>query len=476
MKLTLGVIIGNRDFFPDVLIGEARRDLLKLFGELQIEAVLLDEEATKLGAVETWEHAKRCAELFRAHSDKISGVVVCLPNFGDEKGVADTLKLAGLNVPVLVQAYPDDLEQLSVQRRRDAFCGKISVCNNLRQYDIPFSITEDHTVHPLSPEFRRDLANFAAQCRVVAGLRKARIGAVGARPNAFNTTRYSEKLLQSAGISVSTMDLSDLFGRAARLSDDHRGVKDKMNEICGYASASQVPGSALTKMAKLAVVLLEWMDANDLNASAIQCWSSMQENFGVNVCTVMSMMSERLMPSACEVDITGVVGMYALQLASVSPSALVDWNNNYGGDRNKCVFFHCGNWASSFLPDAAIGTAPILGTTLGEQNTYGALAGRTPAGPVTFARVSTDDRRGSIRAYVGEGQFTDDPLSTFGSRAVVEVPNLPQLMRYICRNGFEHHAAMNASSCAGVVADALETYMGWQVYCHNMDRDTLQPS
>jgi len=465
-NVTLGVIIGNRDFFPDVLAGEARRDLLKVFGEMGIEAVLLDEQASKLGAVETWEHAKRCAELFRANRDRISGVVVCLPNFGDEKGVADTLKLAELNVPVLVQAYPDDLDQLTVARRRDAFCGKISVCNNLRQYGIPFTLTEDHTVHPLTEDFRRDLDDFAAQCRVVGGLRRARIGAVGARPNAFNTTRYSEKLLQAAGISVSTMDLSDVFGRAARIEDGDPRVKQKVEEICGYAAAEQVPGAALTKMAKLAVVLLDWMEANDLDASAIQCWSSMQQNFGVNVCTVMSMMSERLMPSACEVDIAGVAGMYALQLASGRPSALVDWNNNYGGDKNKCVFFHCGNWAKSFLPGIEIGTAPILGTTLGEENTFGAVAGRTPSGPVTFARVSTDDRNGRIHAYVGEGRFTDDPLSTFGSRAVVEVPGLPGLLRYICLNGFEHHAAMNASSCARRLASALETYMGWPVYHH----------
>ena len=469
--ITLGVILGNRDFFPDALVGEARRDLVKLFSELDIEVVMLDEQATKLGAVETWEHAKRCAELFDANRGRIGGVLVSLPNFGDEKGVADTLHLAGLNVPVLVQGYPDDPDELSVERRRDAFCGKISVCNNLRQYGIPFSLTDDHTIHPLSPEFRGDLLSFVAQCRVVRGMRRARIGAVGARPNAFNTTRYSEKLLQSAGISVSTMDLSDLFGRAGRIADDDPRVKAKVAEICGYANAAQVPGSALTRMSKLAIVLLDWMGRNSLDATAIQCWSSMQENFGVNVCTVMSMMSERLMPSACEVDIAGVVAMYALQLASGRPSALVDWNNNYGRDLNKCVFFHCGNWAKSFLPDVKIATAPILGTTLGEQNTYGALAGRTPAGPVTFARVSTDDVSGTIRTYVGEGRFTDDSLNTFGTRAVVEVPNLQKLMRYICKNGFEHHAAMNGSHCAQPLADALETYMGWPVYRHEPDSD-----
>jgi L-fucose isomerase-like protein len=321
-------------------------------------------------------------------------------------------------------------------------------------------------VLPLSDEFRQELTGFVAQCRVVNSMRRARIGAVGARPNAFNTTRYSEKILQAAGISVSTMDLSDLFGRANRIGDNDDRVRARIDEICGYAAAAQVPGSALSRMAKLAVALLEWMDQNDLHASAIQCWSSMQQNFGVNVCTVMSMMSERLMPSACEVDIAGVVGMYALQLASGVPSALVDWNNNYGGDRNKCVFFHCGNWAKTFLPDIRIGTAPILGTTLGEENTYGAVAGRTPAGPVTFGRVSTDDVNGNIRAYVGEGSFTNDELATFGSRAVVEVPGLQKLMKYICRNGFEHHAAMTGGHCASILREAFETYLGWPAYVH----------
>jgi L-fucose isomerase-like protein len=392
--------------------------------------------------------------------------VVSLPNFGDEKGVADVLKLAALNVPVLVQAYPDDLDRLGAERRRDAFCGKISACNNLRQYGIPFTLTELHTTPVESAEFRSDLEDFVAVCRVVRGLRSARIGAVGARPNAFNTTRYSEKLLQSAGISVSTIDLSDVFGRAGKLAEGDGRIGKKLREIGAYADSSSVPPASLQQMARLGVVLEEWIEANGLDATALQCWSSMQQNFGVNCCTLMSMMSEKLMPSACEVDVTGVVTMYALQLASGSPSALVDWNNNYGKDPNKCVLFHCGNWAKSFLPDIEIGTAPILGSILGVENTYGALSGRTAEGPVTFARISTDDSGGRIRGYVGEGSFTADPLATFGSRAVVEVPQLQKLMRFICKNGFEHHAAMNASHCAKVLTEALETYLGWEMRWH----------
>lgn len=219
-------------------------------------------------------------------------------------------------------------------------------------------------------------------------------------------------------------------------------------------------------MAKLGIVLDDWMKENDLQATALQCWNSLQKNYGVNVCTLMSMMSQQLLPSACEVDITGVASMYALQLASGTPSALIDWNNNYGDDPDKCVFFHCGNWAKSFLPEIEMSNAPILGSTLGVENTYGTVVGRTPAGPVTFARISTDDMHGIIRTYVGEGEFTDDPLDTFGSRAVVKVPGLQRLMKYICKNGFEHHVAMNASLTAGTMAEAFETYMGWDVYRH----------
>jgi L-fucose isomerase-like protein len=242
-----------------------------------------------------------------------------------------------------------------------------------------------------------------------------------------------------------------------------------------YAEASSAPDESLVKMAKFAIVVDDWMLSLGLTATAIQCWSSMQKNFGVNVCTIMSMMSEQMLPSACEVDIAGVVSMYALQLASERPSALVDWNNNYGKDPDKCVFFHCGNWAKDFLPDIRIGTAPILGTILGEQNTVGALMGRTKGGPVTFGRVSTDDTRGRIKAYVGEGLFTDDPLETFGTKAVVKVTGLPKLLHHICRNGFEHHAAMNSAHCASAVSEALENYLGWEVYHHGATIPSLMP-
>ncbi|HKF48995.1 MAG TPA: L-fucose/L-arabinose isomerase family protein [Terracidiphilus sp.] len=468
---TLGVILGNRDFFPDVLVGEARHDLQKLFEAMSVEPIWLSPKETKLGAVETWADAQKCGDLLRKNRDRLDGVLVCLPNFGDEKGVADSIRLADVNVPILVQACPDDLDQFGLDRRRDAFCGKISVCNNLRQYGFKYSLTRDHTVAISDSRFREDLKQFLQTCRVVRGLSRVRIGAVGARPNAFNTTRYSEKLLENAGISTHTIDLSEVFGEAGRISDTDHLLKQRIEQIHAYADTSSAPPESLARMAKFSIVVDNWMDSLGLSATAIQCWSSLQKNFGVNVCTIMSMMSQRMMPSACEVDIAGVISMYALQLASGRPSALVDWNNNYGGNPDKCVLFHCGNWATDFLPEAKMGTAPILGTTLGEENTVGTLNGRTDSGPVTIARISTEDLAGFIGAYVAQGEFTDDPLNTFGSRAVVEVPSLPQLMHVICQHGFEHHAAMNRSHTADSVAEALCRYKGWRTYQHRRSSD-----
>ncbi len=463
---TLAVIIGNRDFFPDKLVAEARTEILDLFKQLNITAVMLSDADSKLGGVETFAEAQKCAALFKKHADEIDGILVVLPNFGDEKGVAETIKLSGLNVPVLIQGYPDDLAKMDVVNRRDAWCGKISVCNNLYQYGIKYSLTTKHVVSPKDESFINDLKNFTAICRVVNGLRKVRIGAVGARPTAFNTVRYSEKLLQRNGISVTTVDLSEILGNANKLTADDKSVKEKLEKIHAYANTGLTPPDKLVQIAKLDVVLADFMLENSLDATAIQCWTSIQKNYGCNVCTSMSMMSENMLPSACEVDVTGTLTMYAMQLASGSPSALVDWNNNYADDDSKCVLFHCGNWAKSFLPDITISTAPILGTSVGTENTYGALDGRTPAMPLTYGRISTDDCKGIIKAYIGEGELTDDALKTFGNRAVAQIDNLQGLMNYVCRNGFEHHVVMNASKTAGILKEAFENYLGWKTYVH----------
>jgi L-fucose isomerase-like protein len=465
-KMTMGLIVGNRGFFPDHLAQSGREEMIQALHRSGIAVVALDPQQSKHGAVETHEEAKRCAALFRASCDAIDGVIVALPNFGDERAIADTLRLAHLDIPVLIQATPDTPSKMGITHRRDSFCGKMSVCNNLKQYGIPYSLTTLHTESPDSPEFAKDLEWFAAVCRVVKGLRNLRIGAIGARPTAFNTVRYSEKILEANGISVETLDLSEVLGRITRMKDNDEAAQQKLHSIREYVSTSGIPQPALLKMAKLGAVVDQWMKATDVQISAVQCWTSLEENLGVVPCTVMSMMSDSLLSSACEVDVCGVLGMHALQLASETPSALLDWNNNYGGDPNKAVCFHCSNLPKHFFSDVRMDFQEIIAGTVGKDNTFGTCVGRVKSGPMCFARFSTDDTAGQIRGYSGSGRFTDDPLETFGGAGVVEIPSLQKLLHYICENGFEHHVAANFSTVAPAVHEAATRYLNWQMYAH----------
>jgi L-fucose isomerase-like protein len=463
---TLGVIVGNRGFFPAHLCASGRAAILAALEQEGIRAVALPPEATPHGAVESLADARACADLFRARRDEIDGVLVTLPNFGDERAVANALRWSDLGVPVLVHAFADEGDRMSVRHRRDSFCGKMSVCNNLRQYGIAYSLTSRHTVAPDHPTFRQDLQRFAATCRVVRRLKHARLGAIGARPAAFNTVRYSEKLLERAGISIETLDLSELLGWIARMGDDEAPVKAKLDAIRGYTTVQGIPTASLVKMAKLGVAIDRWMADKALSATAIQCWTALEEFYGVVPCTLMSMMSNTMLPSACETDVAGLVGMFVLQAASGEPAALLDWNNNYGDDPDKGVVFHCSNLPKAFFADQRMDYQEIIAGTVGKENTFGTIVGRIAPGPFTFCRVSTDDLDGRIAAYVGEGRFTDDRLETFGGYGVVEVPDFQRLLEFICRRGFEHHVAATRAVVADAVDDALDTYLGWDVYRH----------
>ena len=465
-KATLGIIVGNRGFFPSHLCETGRAEVLRVLKGEGIDAVCLGPEDTAYGSVETLQDAEKCAALFKAHRDEIDGILVTLPNFGEERGIADSIRRAGLDVPVLMQAYPDDPAKMTIADRRDSFCGKMSACNNLRQYGIPYTLTTLHTVSPNSESFRHDLRQFVGTCKVVRGLKNARMGMLGARPAAFITVRYSEKLLEKAGISVEVLDLSEAFGQAARMTDDELAVRRKLDQIQAYVPTPGVPSEALIRMAKFGLVMDRWIQENELVATAVQCWTSMEEYFGVVPCAVMSMLSNKLLPSACETDITGAIGMYAMALASGTPSALTDWNNNYGPDPDKGVLFHCSNLPKDIFEAFTMDYQEIIAGTVGKDNTYGTVVGRIKSSPFSYCRVSTDDERGVIRAYVGEGTVTDDALETFGGYGVVHIPQFQKLLHHICENGFEHHVAINLSQCAGAVNEAMKKYKGWDVYYH----------
>lgn len=467
-KVTFGLIVGTRGFFNPQLAQEGREQLLAKLDALGYSYVILPETATAHGAIETLADARKCAELFHTHRERIDGVIVALPNFGDELGVVQTLELAGLNVPVLVQASSDRLDAVDVSGRRDAFCGKLSVCNNLYQYGIPFTDTREHTSEIDSASFEGDVTFFARVCRVVRGLRRARVGAIGARPAAFQTVRFSEKLLQDSGITVVPVDLSEIIGRAQRLDEQAAQVQRKLAEIRDYGRIpARIADSSVLKQARLTVVIEGWMAENELDASAIQCWTSIQNNYGCATCLSMSLMGQKGMPSACEVDVTGAVSMYALLLASGQAPGFLDWNNNYRDEPDKCVCTHCSNFPKDFMGGPIeISELDILGETLGRDKCFGAIKGHMAPGPMTYFRVSTDDRRGKVKSYLGEGEFTDDPFDMDGGIAVCKLGRLRELLGYLCQNGFEHHVAMVRTHCADVLQEAVSKYLRWDLYRH----------
>ena len=468
-RLTFGLIVATRNIFNKKLAEEARPVLLEKMKKLGHDYVILDEDKTPTGgSIETYEDAQACAKLFRAHRDEIDGIIVVLPNFGYEVGVVNSISLSDLNVPVLVQACDDENDKVDLKSRRDAFCGKLSVCNNLYQYGIPFTDTSLHT-YPLDSElFEKDVEKFAAVCRVVNGLRKARIGMIGIRPGGFQTVRFSEKLLQQTGITVVPVDMAEMIADAKAIDPQSTGVQQKIAALKAYGKIpSTISEETIAKQAAFGVAVENWIAANDIDATSIQCWDALEKNYGCTSCVTMSMLGEKLIPSACEADIAGAVSMYALMLATGASPALLDWNNNFAGDPNKCVCTHCSNYPKSFFQnDLEIASLDVLGTVLGQTDTFGAVKGKVAPGPMTYFRISTDDTLGRIKAYAGEGSITNDPYGMAGGIAVTRIPELQQLMKFMCKNGFEHHVAMVRGEVAEVIEEALETYIGWDLYRH----------
>lgn len=470
-KQTFAVIVTSRDLFPVQLAKQERRNIIAKLDELDFDSVLLSEDEVPNGAVETYSDAKKCAALFKKRRDDIDGVIVILPNFGDEQAVTQAIDMSQLDVPVLVQACDEaDPTKLALGRRRDSFCGKLSLCNNLYQYGIPFTNTTYHTCRITDDVFTEDLHRFAAVCRVVNGLRGARIGAIGVRPEAFHTVRFSEKLLQASGIKIVTVDLSEIFAAADAIGDDATEVRNKVKAIKNYGKIpASVSEDKIVKQAKLSVAIDNWMTENECVASAIQCWTSVQQHYGCAACLSMSMMGEQGKPSACEMDVAGTVSMVALNLAAGGkPSGFVDWNNDYGDQRDKCVVTHCSNYPKSFVgSEIEISELDVLGESLGRDNCFAGIKGRIAPGDMTFARISTDDTLGVVKAYVGQGKFTGDPLECDGGVGVCEVPRLQNLLDFLCQNGFEHHVAMNRGCYADALKEAFGKYLGWEVYHHS---------
>lgn len=461
-KTTFALMFGNRGFFPASLMAGARRELSQRLKKLGHKTLMMDAAATRFGAVETPAEGRKFARFLQEHRGEYGGVILCLPNFGDETGAIAALKDAG--TPILIHAYPDDLDKMAPAKRRDSFCGKFSIMDVFCQYGLKFTSLQPHVVKPSSKAFAQNVDLFDRTCRVVNGMKNLVVGAIGARTTAFKTVRIDEVALQRHGITVETLDLSDIFARVKALRMSDKSVQAKARLLKGYSSWRGVPKAAFENIARLGVVFDRVIEEYGLDAMAPRCWVEMQQQLGISPCVLLSELNERGIPTACEVDIGSAVTMAALRLASGEVTTCLDWNNNYGDAEDKCILFHCGPVPQSMMTSkGCISDHAILANAAGPGMGYGCNQGRIAPAPFSFGNLLTDE--GKMKFYIGEGKFTRDliPRDFFGCAGVAQIPKLQAALQKIGYLGHRHHTGVTMGKVTAPLQEAFEKYLGYEV-------------
>jgi L-fucose isomerase-like protein len=461
-KSRFALFFGNRGFFPASLQAEARKELPRVLEAAGHEVLMLDAEATRYGAVETTQEGQVFANFLRENQDKFDGVILSLPNFGDENGAAAALKDAG--VPILVQAYPDEFDRMGPALRRDAFCGKFSIMDVFYQHNLKFTALKPHVVSPTSERFKANLDHFDRLCRVVKGFQNLVVGAIGARTTAFKTVRFDEVALQRAGVTVETFDLAGVLARVKSVPADGSAYKEKLEELQAYTTWDGVPDAAIDNITRLGVVLDELIEEYNMDAIAIRCWIELQEQLGISPCVLLGLLNNTGTIAACEVDVCNAVAMAALSLASGRPATVLDWNNNYGEEDDKCILFHCGPVPSDLMTNKGqVSDHLILVNAVGENQSFGCVVGRIAPTDLTFGSMMTD--AGRVKVYLGDGRFTEDPIPSnfFGAAGVVEIAGLQDVLLHVGMQGYRHHVGVTTGKYVAPVQEALEKYLDFDV-------------
>ncbi len=461
--ITFALYFGNRGFFPAEPIASAREEMERAVRRAGFNAIMAPADMTKYGAVETAEEGRKYAEFLKQHEGQYDGIIICLPNFGDENGAVEAF--AECNVPILIQAYCDEAHLMAPEHRRDAFCGKFAMMDMFYQMKRKFTIYEPQTVNPDTEAFAEQLRRFGSVCAIVRGMRRFKMGAIGARTTAFKTVRFDEIALERCGIDTETLDLTYVFSKIRALSNDDKEVESKLAYYRRLTDFSDVTEEKCYWIAKTGVVLDSIVDEYKLDALALRCWGEFQQYFGISPCVPVCDLNARGIAAACEMDVNNAIAMRALSLACGQPATVLDWNNNYGHDENKCIVFHCGPAANALLKGgkAKVGRHRILENTYGKDNCTGVNIGRFDDFDFTYASAKTDD--GALHLYTGHGTFTDDAVSEdfFGTYGVAEVQGLQTLLRYIGENGYKHHVSLTRGQCKEELQEALGKYLGYSI-------------
>jgi L-fucose isomerase-like protein len=421
----------------------------------------MEEKVTRFGAVETRDEGRLYANWLLEHRGQYNGVIFSMPIFVDENGAVAALRDAG--VPILMQAYPDDIGKLDFAHRRDAYCGKFSVTDVFTQTKIPFTVFKPHVVHPSSAAFAKNLDDFAAVCRVVNGMKRFTVGCIGARTTAFKTVRFDEVTLEKYGITVESFDLSELIFKVENMADSAHGMVEKLERLKKYTNFSGVPEKNIFTLAKNSLVIDEYIRDFHLDVITLRCWNEMETILRVCPCVLLSELNDRGIVASCEIDLCSAITMRAMSLASQQPTAVLDWNNNYGDDEDKVILFHCGPVAQTLMTGEGKVTEHKMMAKSDPGSGWGCNEGRIKAFSMTFSNCQTKD--GKLIVYVSEGRITDDPIEDtfFGCGGVAEIPNLQNKLIHLARGGFKHHTSIGVGSLKEVLIEAFTTYLDYDL-------------
>lgn len=456
-RMTFALCFCNRGFMPGELIYEAREDMIRAVTQAGYDYIAMDKDATRYGGVETREEGLLYAKWLKAHEGAYDGVIFSMPIFADENGAIMALQDAG--VPILMQAYPDELGKMDFKHRRDAYCGKFSVTDVFTQYQVPFTVLKPHVVHPLSERFAENLRDFAAVCRVVNGMKRFNVGCIGARTTAFKTVRFDELALQKYGITVESFDLSELIFKVNAMDDADARVMAKEAALKGYTDCSKVPAENMATLAKVSVVLDEYIEEYRLDALTLRCWNEMETILRICPCVLLSELNDRGIVASCEIDMCSAITMRAMNLASGEATAVLDWNNNYGDDEDKVILFHCGPVAQSLMTQKGTVTEHKMFAKNDPGSGWGSNEGRIKAFPMTFSNCQTKD--GRLIIYASEGEFTEDVIESdyFGCAGVAQIPDLQNKLIRLARGGFKHHTSVGVGRYQEVLKEAFTNYL-----------------
>jgi L-fucose isomerase-like protein len=458
MKLAL--LVANRGFFPSSVIEAAYADMRRAAQAAGVELLEIDKQKVRYGAVETTRDGMVYRDFLQSHRGGYDGVIVCLPNFGDENGIKAAL--CDADVPVLLQAYPDEIGKMDFAHRRDAFCGKLALCAVFKQMGFKFTTGKPFVTHPLDAAFGKELEEFVSVCRVVRGMRHMRLGVFGARTTAFKSVRYDEGAMEMLGCDTEALDLTMIFDKYNAIADTDENVRffrDKLLESGRYEGTA---GYALPTLARLGAAFRAIIDEMRLDAIAVRCWSELQAEYKIAPCALLGILNQIGIPAVCETDASNAIAMAALSLASDRPAGCLDINNNYGLEPDKAILFHCGPLAMDLMTGPGhIQEHKMFVKTQGTDCSWGVNVGHIKPGEITISGMRTEN--GQVRYYVECAQITEDPVEPefFGTSGVIRLEGLQDKLWSMANEGFRHHTIITPGNHVRAVTEALSKYLGY---------------